>query len=464
MKLLQYLLILSVIVSGEASAAGSLSVNIDSPNFRRLITAIPRFNTKLSQDRDVQDMAQQGATELARMLVFSGYFNAMDESGFKDLLPKLKANVGKGDPKGLEGIALTEWRGIGVESLTVAELSKEGSTYTVTFRTADIIRGELVVGTKYTSVKKDEYMAVIRRYADKILKAYTGKAGIFSSRLVFVGRASKKAQKQIYIAAFDGSGAYPITKENCPHLSPTWSPDGRYITYTSYEDGNPDLFIYDTVTSKKRKLSGYKGLNSGSNWSKSGKLLAFSGSVAGDTDIYTISPSGGNRTLLIKGAGLDAEPAISPDGKWLAFVSGRFGNPHIFRASLKWDGDTSVKVLDDKRLTFAGWYNATPAWSPESDKIAFAGYDKDIDRFDLFMMNPDGTNMERLTLRAGDNERPAWSPNGQLLIFQSNRVPGQNVKDTFKIWIMNRDGSGQRVLETGIYEVQQPQWSVNLDN
>jgi len=451
-----------LLLVGSISHAATINVNIDSPNFRRLTAAVPTFLTKLSNDKDTTQLASAGANELSRLLVYSGYFNSMAESGFKDLLPKMRATISKSDPKGLEGVDLLQWKGLGVESLTVTEIQREGSTWSLSFRTIDINRGQLVVGRRYTKVKVNELIPVIRRYADQILKAYTGKSGIFSSKLVFVGRTSKKAQKQIYIANFDGSGAVPITKENCPHLSPTWSPDGRFITYTSFEDGNPDLFIYDTVTGRKRKLSGIRGLNSGSNWVKTGRLVAFSGSVAGDTDIYTISPTGGTRAMLIKGPGLDAEPAFSPDLKYLAFVSGRFGNPHIFRATLKWDGDTP-KVTEDKRLTYAGWYNATPAWSPESDKIAFAGYDKDIDRFDLFMMNPDGTNMERLTLRAGDNERPAWAPNGQLVIFQSNRIPGQNVKDVFQLWIMNRDGSGQRMLQTGLFEVQQPQWGPNLE-
>ena len=72
-----------------------------------------------------------------------------------------------------------------------------------------------------------------------------------------------------------------------------------------------------------------------------------------------------------------------------------------------------------------------PAWSPESDKIAFAGYDRDIDRFDLFMMNPDGTQMERLTIRSGDNEHPSWSPNGQMIVFESNRTAGRDVKGLY---------------------------------
>jgi TolB protein len=173
-------------------------------------------------------------------------------------------------------------------------------------------------------------------------------------------------------------------------------------------------------------------------------------------------PQGGARKLFISGSGLDVDPSFSPDGKKIAFVSGRFGNPHIFVANLNWNSDTEVKVMDDKRLTYAGWYNATPAWTPESDRIAFAGYDKEIDRFDLFMMNPDGTKLERLTLRTGDNERPWFSPNGQNIVFMSNRTNGQNVKSVHQLFVMNRDGSNQRQLVTGLYEAQTPCWGPNL--
>ena len=130
----------------------------------------------------------------------------------------------------------------------------------------------------------------------------------------------------------------------------------------------------------------------------------------------------------------------------------------LFRAELKWDGDTDVRVLSDKRLTYAGWWNATPAWSPDSSKIAFAGYDRDINRFDLFMMNPDGTGLERLTLKSGDNEHPSWSPNGQLIVFESSRVGTRDVKGTRQLFVMNRDGSNQRPLNTGLFETQAPVW------
>jgi TolB protein len=450
-----------------SAAAAPLVVNIDNPNFRKLITGLPEFTVGTPGDAELERLAKEGPAELGRLLSFSGLFNIMDARGYADLAKKgsngkpLSGNVS--GAKGLEGIDLTTWKGIGIESLTVGELTREEGAIAIALRTADVNQGRLVVGKKYTKVTADQFKKVMARYADRVLEAYTGKPGIFSTKLVFVGKARADAFKQIYMADFDGTNVVQLTSAKAPHLSPSWSPDGRFVTYTSFEDGNPDLYIYEVATGKRRKLSGRKGINSGANWSHNGKVIAFTGSVEGDAEIYTLMPDGSKTKALIRGSGLDVDPTFSPDGKWMAFVSGRFGNPHIFRAELKWESDSDVRVVSDKRLTYAGWYNATPAWSPESDKICFAGYDRDIDRFDLFLMNPDGTALERLTIRMGDNERPSFSPNGQMIVFQSNRTPGRDVKGPVQLWLMNRDGSTQRQLNTGLYDAQTPQWGPPLE-
>ncbi len=449
-----FLVALIVLSSLNPVEAAPIVVNIDNPSFRKLVTAVPEFKSP-QEDSDLKSKAVEGSTELSRLLTFSGLFNVMAPGGYQDLAKKTFSTV---SPSGLDGIDLLGWKGIGVESLTVGEITRDGPNYAIALRTVDIHLGKLMVGKKYSGVPANQIKKVMAKYADRILEAYTGKPGIFSSRLLFVGRKTKGAAKQIYLADVDGSNAVAITSADAPHLSPAFSPDGRFVTFTSFEDGNPDLFIYEIATGKKRKLSGRKGLNSGSNWSPNGHVVAFTGSVEGDADIYYTHPDGSKAKPLIKGVGLDVDPTFSPDGKWLAFVSGRFGNPHIFRAELKWDGASELKVVSDKRLTYAGWWNATPAWSPESDKIAFAGYDRDIDRFDIFMMNPDGTNMERMTIRQGDNEHPSWSPNGQMIVFESNRVPGSNVKGVRGLYVMNRDGSSQRAIATGLYESQTPVW------
>ena len=445
----------------SAMARADYIINIDNPSYRKLIAGVPAFESSEPDDADMQQLASQAQEELIRLLKFTDLFNVMHKSVFSGMKLR-KPPVGKGIP-GFVDVDVSDWKGLGIESLTMGKLIRQSSSkYRIEVRTADLNRGHMVLGKAYTMTSKKDLGLVLRQYVDRLLEAYTGKPGIFTTRLVFIGRRTKGSSKQVYVCDFDGSNLRQLTHKENPHVSPSWDPTGTKVVYTSYEDGNPDLFMTDVQTGKTRKLSGYRGLNSGGNFSPSGKVVAFTGSHSGNAEIDVTTPQGSPRKPLLVGRGLDVDPSFSPDGKWMAFVSGRFGNPHIFRAQLAWDGDTRVRVVADKRLTYAGWYNATPSWSPDSQKIAFAGFDKGTSRFDLFLMNHDGSNLERLTLKNGDNESPSWSPNGQLIAFHSNRVGDGNVKGRSKLFIMSRDGSNQRRVPVPLYDAQTPKWGPYL--
>ena len=450
----------------QAQDSDSIMINIDNPSFRKVVVAVPDFFPDASVTKpEIKDFAMTGAAELRRLLGFSGIFKVMADEAYTDSLEQIRKRYKTEKDadwitnlQGLNAADWTQWKAISSESLTLASIKQsEAGALVLSIKTYDIMQRKELLAKQFTA--SGDFNAMIRKYADFILQTYTGKPGIFNSKLAFVGRRSKNGPKQIFIADFDGSNLKQITRGSEPHLSPAWSPDGRYLAYTSFENRSPNIYVFDTKTKSISRLTNRMGLDSGANYSHNGEILAFTGARGGDTDIFVIDKSGANRRILIQGSGLDVDPKFSPDGSKIAFVSGRFGNPHIFVADLKWTSDSSVKVLSDRRLTYAGWYNSTPDWSPDSDKIAFGGYDKDIDRYDIFLMNPDGSKLERLTLKTGDNESPSWSPNGQLIAFQSNRIGESNRKGVPAIWVMNRDGSNQRKLDIDIYEAQTPAWS-----
>ncbi len=450
----------------RAESSESIIISIDNPSFRKVVVAVPDFFPDASVSKqEIRDFAISGAAELRRLLQYSGLFKIIAEQAFADGLKQLEKRYKTAkdadwisDLQGLNANDWAQWKAVGAESLTLASLKQlESGALVLSVKTYDIMQRKQLLAKQFTAT--GDYLSIIRQYADFILETYTGKPGIFNSKLAFVGKRSARGPKQIFIADFDGSNIKQITRGTEPHLSPAWSPDGRYLAFTSFENRSPNIYVFDTKTKTISRITNRMGLDSGANYSHNGQLIAFTGARGGDTDIFVIDRSGANRKRLIQGSGLDVDPKFSPDGSKIAFVSGRFGNPHIFVAEIKWTSDSSVKVIRDKRLTYAGWYNSTPDWSPDSDKIAFGGYDKDIDRYDIFLMNPDGSQLERLTLKSGDNESPSWSPNGQLIVFQSNRIGDSNRKGVPGIWIMNRDGSNQRKLDINIYEAQTPAWS-----
>jgi TolB protein len=290
-----------------------------------------------------------------------------------------------------------------------------------------------------------------------MMKELTGQLGIFSTKIAFAAAPKAGKSKEIFIADFDGRNIVQITNDGVPTMSPSWSPDGSKLTYTSFKKGRAQIYVFNLLTRKSYTLSRSTGNSSGADWSPDGKTVAYSMSNEGKTSIYTMRAFDGSGVQpLVQGSGLEVEPAYSPDGRMIAFASGRFGNPHIFVRDLGTGQDT--------RITFAGWYNSSPAWRPDGKKLIFAGYDRQIDRYDLFNVNPDGRQLERITLDQGDNENPTYSPDGRFILFQSNRREGggKGKMPSYKLYIMTRDGAGQRPLNLPFADVTMPSWSPYL--
>ena len=297
----------------------------------------------------------------------------------------------------------------------------------------------------------------IRRFGDVLIESLTGTAGPFMSKIAFVGKKGNKNSK-IYISDFDGKNIVAISKNNSINISPAWSPDGTKLTYTSFRTGVPEIYQYNLLTQKTVQMTSGFGNSSGSCWSSDGETIAFSSSQQNSqTHIYTMNAYGGNKQLLIYSSEIEVEPSYSPDGKYIAFTSNRFGKPMIFLKNLK--------TNNDMRLTYAGWYNASASWGPDSSVLVFASYDRKIDRWDLFKINVDGTRLERLTLSQGDNEKPTWSPDGRFILFQSSRSSsGKNlIHDGNRLFVMSKEGYFQKEITTPLTEARQPTWGPRLD-
>ena len=129
----------------------------------------------------------------------------------------------------------------------------------------------------------------------------------------------------------------------------------------------------------------------------------------------------------------------------IAFVSERDGNSEIYVVNV--DG-TGLQ-----RLTNDAGADVDPAWSPDGKRIAFSS-----DRAgsaDIYVMDADGSNLVRRTQSGNYNSSPAWSPDGTKIAFSSLR------DGWFGIYVMSVDGDWANPTHLGFetgYNAH-PAWS-----
>ncbi len=106
-----------------------------------------------------------------------------------------------------------------------------------------------------------------------------------------------------------------------------------------------------------------------------------------------------------------------------------------------------------------------PAWSPNHCRIAFSGGDKRIHdgNIDIYTMDPDGTNIVRLTDSPKAEMDLDWSPDGKQIVYVLHSNDGPGGIPVRHIYIMNADGSDQHLLSDVDDFLTDPEWSPTGD-
>jgi Tol biopolymer transport system component len=106
-----------------------------------------------------------------------------------------------------------------------------------------------------------------------------------------------------------------------------------------------------------------------------------------------------------------------------------------------------------QRLTNNDAVDDMPAWSADGTALAFTSDLREKDYFEIYTMNADGSEIQRLTDSQWDDNSPSFSPDGGKIVFASDR------SGIFQIFVMNSDGSEQTPLTEDSYISGQPEWS-----
>lgn len=228
----------------------------------------------------------------------------------------------------------------------------------------------------------------------------------------------RPANWELYLFEEPGAAPRQLTMDPAPDYNPAFSPDGRWIVFTSERRGGADLFALDLENpGTLLQLTSSSAMEDAAVFSPDGRSLAFVSTESGDPDIYLMpfdpqAPGTVELTNLTRHEGGDFNPAFSPDGDWIAFSSNR---------------STPDPLFD----------------SPGAPDAYQAG--------DIYVMRTDGTGLQKLTEDPSWDGSPAWAPDGSLYFYsQRGAAPAEEEPGFFapaappQIYRMNSDGSNLR--------------------
>jgi tricorn protease len=184
-------------------------------------------------------------------------------------------------------------------------------------------------------------------------------------------------QGDIWVVETIGGTARPVTSHPAHDIAPVFSPDGRWIAFSSNRHGSYDVYVVPVQGGRPRRLTFDSAADMVCSWTPDGKNILFASTRSTDypanLELYSVPVEGGRCRQVTPAGG--KEGVYSPSGDRLAYVRGP-----------------------------GSWY-----------RKGYRGSAND----DIWICNADGTNSRRLTGFNGQDNSPMWTPDGKTMYYVS---------------------------------------------
>jgi TolB protein len=374
-------------------ALPAVKLDITSGNVQPIPIALPDFLGAAPADAEIaREITQVIAGDLRRC----GLFAPIDPAAYIQKISNFDAV-----PR------FEDWRVINAQALVTGRVKREGGRLFADFRLWDIFAGQQLTGQQYNTTAEN-----VRRVghiiSDAVYERFTGEKGYFDSRIVFIDESGPKERrvKKLAIMDQDGAAVRYLTRGDELVLTPRFSPSTQEITYMSYGQSDPRVFLLNIETGQREIVGNFPGMTFSPRFSPDGQRVIMSLQQGGNSNLFVMDLRSRATLRLTDTAAIDTAPSYSPDGTRICFESDRGGSQQIYLMTAQ--GGAA------QRISFGEGSYSTPVWSPRGDYIAFTKTGGG--KFSIGIMRPDGKE-ERILTEGFHNEGPTFCPNGRVIMF-----------------------------------------------
>jgi TolB protein len=391
----------AVAAFGVAPARAVLRFDLNQGNVQPMPIALPDFLAGSPSDgQSARGISQIMTANLRR----SGLFAPIDPAAFIERISDTDVQ-----PR------YPDWRAINAQALVTGRATRQpDGRMRVEFRLWDVFGATQLAGQQYFSTP-DNFRRIAHIISDQIYERLTGEKGYFDSRIVFIDETGPKDRriKRLAMMDQDGAGVRYLTNGSDLVLTPRFSPSTQEITYMSFGQGEPRVYLFNTETQQREIVGNFPGMTFSPRFTPDGQRVIMSLQQGANSNLFVMDLRSKATTRLTDTAAIDTAPSYSPDGSRICFESDRGGRPQIYIMS--------ASGAPAQRISFGDGSYSTPVWSPRGDLIAFTKQGQGT--FAIGVMGGDGKG-ERILTEGFHNEGPTFAPNGRVLMFF--RDPGGN--------------------------------------
>ena len=421
-----------IAAAGMIRPAGAvLRLEVTEGNVQPVPIAIPDFLGGSPADSELARSISQVITADLRR---SGLFAPIDPAAYIEKIVNADAV-----PR------FADWKVINAQALVTGRLTRQtDGRLKSEFRLWDVFSGQQLIGQQYFTTP-DNWRRVAHIISDAIYERLTGEKGYFDTRIVFIDETGPRERrvKRLAIMDQDGAAVRYLTRGEDLVLTPRFNPSTQEITYMSYGQGEPRVYLLNIETGQREIVGNFPGMSFSPRFSPDGQRVIMSLQQGSNSNLFVMDLRSKTMTRLTDTPAIDTAPCYSPNGAQICFESDRGGTQQVYIMAA---GGGAAQ-----RISFGNGSYSTPVWSPRGDAIAFTK--REQGSFGIGVMKPDGQG-ERLLTEGFHNEGPTWAPNGRVLMFF--RDPGGN--GGAALFTIDLTGRNEQRIPTPSY-ASDPAWS-----